>query len=121
MGLLGEEVRWDDRSFLLAGEKETVAEILGLEIGDEEDGGAVGGVDESLILGLGAKKREITCCFCLPMLLLGRFLGRRFGCHRQPDLLYTTLEWYTDLARFAVVFSEQVQLRYYLAISTLLN
>ncbi|KAF2320375.1 hypothetical protein GH714_027327 [Hevea brasiliensis] len=73
LGLFGVEVRWAERSFLLAGEKETVAEILGVEAGDEEDEGVVGRVDGSLVLALGAKKREITCCFCLPMLLLGRF------------------------------------------------
>lgn len=39
----------------------TVEEILGVE---EEGGEAV--VDEG-VLGFGAKKREMTCCFCFPM------------------------------------------------------
>lgn len=49
----------------LEGEKVTVAEIFGggVEEEDEKEGGE--GLDG--ILGLEAKKRDITCCFCLPI------------------------------------------------------
>lgn len=33
----------------------------------EDDGGGGGSVVDKGVLGFGAKKREITCCFCLPM------------------------------------------------------
>lgn len=47
-----------------------MAEILGGRVGFSREGGGDGG--ESVIiegsgLGLGAKKREITCCFCFPI------------------------------------------------------
>lgn len=46
----------------------TVAEILGGGVGGfgrEEDESFADGV-----LDLGAKKREITCCFCFPILVV---------------------------------------------------
>lgn len=47
------------------GEKETVVEILGVEgVGRGESVVDEGG------LGFGAKKREITCCFCFPMFVV---------------------------------------------------
>lgn len=74
---LGEEetARWEERRARLAGEKATVAVILGGGVGGSLgfDGGDEGGNEEeegdegSGVLGLGAKKREITCCFCFPM------------------------------------------------------
>lgn len=50
----------------------TVAEIFGVGgFGRGEDGGGEG---ESVVdeggLGLGAKKREMTCCFCFPMFVV---------------------------------------------------
>lgn len=55
-----------------------MAEILGggiggfgREEGEGEDDSAADGV-----LGLGAKKREMTCCFCFPMLVV---MGRRWS------------------------------------------
>lgn len=58
----------------LEAEKETVAEILGGGVGgfgreDEGIGVFDGDEEEEVVgvLGLGAKKREMTCCFCFPM------------------------------------------------------
>lgn len=63
---LGEE-SWEERR-RLEGEKVTVAEILGGGVGGVEDGGGGGeGEGFSGVLGFEAKKRDITCCFCLPM------------------------------------------------------
>lgn len=67
----GEE-SWELRR-RLDGEKVTVAEILGDGVGGfgregfgvEEEGEGEEGFDG--VLDLGAKKREITCCFCLPI------------------------------------------------------
>ena len=67
LGLLEVEARWVERSFRFEGEKETVVFTLGDGIGGggrEEDERFDGGVG---VAGLGAKKREMTCCFCLPM------------------------------------------------------
>lgn len=69
-GLGDEEVRWEERR-RLEGENVTVAVILGVgvcgsgfkgvgEEEEEEDGGFRG-------LDLGAKKRDMTCCFCFPI------------------------------------------------------
>lgn len=55
----GGVVKWEVRR-RLEGEKVTVAEILGMGVGEEEE-------EEGGVLGLGAKKREITCCFCFPI------------------------------------------------------
>ena len=63
----------------LEGEKVTVAEILGGGVGgfrregsasgfEEEEGEEVEGFNG--VLDLGAKKREITCCFCLPIMVM---------------------------------------------------
>lgn len=60
----GEESREVRRR--LEGEKVTVAEIFGGGVEEEDEGGA--GLDG--ILDLGAKKRDITCCFCLPIVNL---------------------------------------------------
>jgi hypothetical protein len=67
----GEE-SWEERR-RLEGEKVTVAEILGGGVGGfgregrevEEGGGKGEGFGGAL--GFEAKKRDITCCFCLPM------------------------------------------------------
>jgi hypothetical protein len=67
----GEE-SWEERR-RLEGEKVTVAEILGAGVGGfgregcgvEEGEGEGEGFDG--VLGFEAKKRDITCCFCLPM------------------------------------------------------
>lgn len=71
LGFLGVEVRWVERSLRFEGEKETVAFTLGDGIGGEggdgEDEGFAGGVGVDGVLGLGAKKREMTCCFCFPI------------------------------------------------------
>lgn len=77
LSLLGVEARWADRSFRFEGENETVVLTLGDEItggggggggeGEDDKGFDGGGVEAAGILGLEAKKREITCCFCLPM------------------------------------------------------
>lgn len=60
--LVRREWRWSVLT-RLAGEYETVVAILG--------GGVAGGGFEGCAgaegLGLGAKKREITCCFCFPI------------------------------------------------------
>lgn len=55
-GLVG-EMKWELRA-RLAGEKLTVVEILGGGVGVGFDG----------VLGVGAKNREITACFCLPII-----------------------------------------------------
>lgn len=63
-----------ERSFRLDGEKETVVETLagggggsGFAFGSgEEDEGSAGNGDDG-VWDLGAKNREMTCCFCLPM------------------------------------------------------
>lgn len=74
-GLEFGEESWEVRS-RLEGEKETVAEILGggvdgfgregcgTEEKQEEEG--EGEAFEGVLV-LGAKKRDITCCFCLPI------------------------------------------------------
>lgn len=72
----GEE-SWELRR-RLEGEKVTVAEILGGGVGGfrregsafafEEEGEEVEGFNG--VLDLGAKKREITCCFCLPIMVV---------------------------------------------------
>ena len=73
----GEE-SWELRR-RLEGEKVTVAEILGGGVGgfrregfasgfEEEEGEEVEGFNG--VLDLGAKKREITCCFCLPIMVM---------------------------------------------------
>lgn len=54
--------RWSERSLRLDGENETVADIFG---GGVDDSGT--GFDGGEDLGFGAKNREITCCFCLPI------------------------------------------------------
>ena len=58
------EVSWEVRR-RLEGEKVTVAEILWGGVGgfgsEDCDGEGEG------VSGLGAKKREMTCCFCFPM------------------------------------------------------
>jgi hypothetical protein len=55
----------------LDGEKLTVAEILGVEgVGRGEEEGGGGSVVGGGGLGLGAKKREMTCCFCLPIFVV---------------------------------------------------
>jgi hypothetical protein len=56
----------------LDGEKLTVAEILGVEgVGREgEEAGGGGSVVGGGGFGLGAKKREMTCCFCLPIFVV---------------------------------------------------
>lgn len=51
-----------------AGEKVTVVVILGVGVGGEgEETVFEGVVPEAEVLDLGAKKREITCCFCFPI------------------------------------------------------
>lgn len=60
----------DETTFRFAGENETVAAILGGGVCC--GGGSGGGGDEAdeeavVLLDLGAKKREITCCFCFPI------------------------------------------------------
>ncbi|GER46658.1 leucine-rich repeat protein kinase family protein [Striga asiatica] len=63
-GLLWRALSWPVR-IRLAGEKETVVAILG---GGVEGGFCgCGGPGVASAEGLGAKKREMTCCFCLPM------------------------------------------------------
>lgn len=57
-----EEMNWELRA-RLAGEKLTVVEIFG-------GGGGEEGVGFDGVLGFGAKKREITCCFCLPIVIV---------------------------------------------------
>lgn len=60
------EVMRVERRLRFDGEKATVVVIFG----EEEDEGAVcGGGLEVVGLDLGAKKREIICCFCLPMVV----------------------------------------------------
>lgn len=63
------EVMRVERRLRFDGEKATVVVIFG----EEEDEGAVcGGDGDGLVvvgLDLGAKKREIICCFCLPMVV----------------------------------------------------
>jgi hypothetical protein len=55
----------------LDGEKLTVAVILGVEgVGRGEEEGGGGSVVGGGGLGLGAKKREMTCCFCLPIFVV---------------------------------------------------
>lgn len=77
-GLGFEEESWELRR-RLEGEKVTVAEILGGGVGgfrregsasgfEEEEGEEVEGFNG--VLDLGAKKREITCCFCLPIMVV---------------------------------------------------
>lgn len=62
--LSGEASREERRRF--EGEKETTAAILGSGVdGDGEDGEGSDGRGGDLALG--AKKRDITCCFCLPI------------------------------------------------------
>lgn len=61
----------------MAGENETVDKTFGGGVGggcdwegdakDKDDDGSLGKEESSRVLGLGAKKREITCCFCFPM------------------------------------------------------
>ena len=60
----------------LEGEKVTVVEILGggvsgfgREDGDGDGDDGIEDEDDEGALDLGAKKREITCCFCFPMAL----------------------------------------------------
>ncbi|MFS7936768.1 hypothetical protein Hanom_Chr05g00419621 [Helianthus anomalus] len=60
-------MRWEVRR-RLRGEKVTVAEILG-----DVDGGGDGGGEEGL--GFGAKKREMTCCFCFPIVMTMTVVG----------------------------------------------
>ena len=67
---------WEARRRLDGG-KVTVAEILGGGVGvfGREEGGDDDDDDEGFgavacgvgVLGLGAKKRDMTCCFCFPM------------------------------------------------------
>lgn len=55
------------------GQKETTAAIFGGGVdGDGEDGGGSGARGGGGVLGLGAKKRDITCCFCLPVISIRR-------------------------------------------------
>lgn len=74
---LGAEAIWSDKSFRFDGENDTVAEILagdgdGSEFGfgtgkcGEEDEGSADFGDDGVFV-LGAKNREIICCFCFPM------------------------------------------------------
>lgn len=52
----------------LEGEKVTVAEILGGGVAEfSREGGGLEDCEGEDGLGLGAKKREMTCCFCFPM------------------------------------------------------
>lgn len=74
-GGLGEAVRWERRE-RLEGEKATVAVILGGGVGGGGWAGFNGGGDDDdeedegfVVLGFGAKKREMTCCFCFPMVV----------------------------------------------------
>ena len=69
-------MRCAKRSLRFAGEKGTVAVILG--DGEEDEDAMVlvvvgGGVDGLVAFGLGAKKREMICCFCLHMVRLKGF------------------------------------------------
>lgn len=75
--LAGEWLRWEERR-RLEGENSTVAVILGGGVGgsgfkgfkEEEEEGEDGG-GGFWGLGLGAKNRDMTCCFCFP---IGGFL-----------------------------------------------
>lgn len=69
----GEE-SWELRR-RLEGEKVTVAEILGGGVGGFRREGSASAFEEEVegfngVLDLGAKKREITCCFCLPIMVM---------------------------------------------------
>lgn len=60
----------------LAGENETVVAILGGGVAGGFWGSA--GAEEVLAEGLGAKKRDIICCFCFPITVYkGKWRGRR--------------------------------------------
>ena len=72
-GLGFEEESWELRR-RLEGEKVTVAEILGGGVGGFRREGSASAFEEvegfNGVLDLGAKKREITCCFCLPIMVM---------------------------------------------------
>lgn len=84
-GFLIGDMSWEVRR-RLRGEYVTVAEILGGGVdefgrgdcdGGGDDGGEVDVVEEDGF-GLGAKKREIACCFCFPMTVAVRRRYRIF-------------------------------------------
>ena len=91
-GLGGLEARWEERR-RFEGEKVTVAEILGggvdgfgREEGNDEEDEVLGEVDDDDgALGLGAKKRDMTCCFSFPMVAVSDPL--RSGAVWDGDLL----------------------------------
>lgn len=66
----------------LAGEKETVLVILGGGVG-----GFCGCEGAGVVEEVGAKKREMTCCFCFPM-AVHRWRNRRLRRFRPMVLQY---------------------------------
>lgn len=76
MGLLKESFKGEMNSEdlrRLAGEKETVVAILGGGEEEEEEGLSLFEERDDGVLGFGAKKREITCCFFCFTIFNGEF------------------------------------------------